>query len=120
MPRKTKAPVAPQNVARDVWLREQLAGLESDIGEAQESRSWQAVAALRRQAHATRDALDQVIAATAQHADPTADLSDEELVAGLVSVLGALPDHVVERVEDAIAARWSGRPALAVLPGGNS
>jgi len=120
MPRKTKAPVVPQNVSREDWLRKQLAEIEGDVQDARDARSFQALASLHRQANATRDALDQLLSAQAAAVDATSGMADDEIVAQLVALMSVLPDFAIEQIEDAIEQRYAGRPALAVLPGGGA
>ena len=119
MPRKTKPTVAPPEVSREGWLRQQLATIEQDLQDARDARSFQAVAALHRQANATRDALDKAIAASTAVIDATAGMDDDEIVRSLVAAIAILPDQVIERIEAAIEAKYAGRPAFAVLSGGS-
>lgn len=97
------------------YLATALDGCHGDIEAARASGSFQALAALQRQALALRSELDQAVAdAKAEEAEA---MSPEELVNDLVSAVRMLPMEHVERIAAAAHTRIHGAPPLKVVPG---
>ena len=110
-PRTPKQPMGERKRKRQ-WARmgertyvaEQLAQLHDDIDGARTDGSWQALAALYRQAMAMRERLDALDRAAAA-ADRGPELSQEELVRQLVEAVLHLPAALLEPVADALDQR---------------
>jgi hypothetical protein len=96
------------------YLRASLEQLEQAVDEATESRSWQAVAALKYRALETRERLDQEVAKAAL---PDDSMNDEELLGIIVQAVGQFSVQQIERLEDAIAFR-RGRPVVRLVETG--
>ncbi len=88
----------PEAQSRRTYLTNQLRQAHADLDAARHDHSWQAVAALRRQAVGLRDDLDMLIAGEAAAASQIERLSDDELVGELRAALAVLPVSVVEEI----------------------
>lgn len=88
-----KKPTVPVTTDRKSWLEAQLQGIEKNIAGAEKAKSWNALATLRRQAQALRDALD--VAPPPEPDDPYAGLTPEQQVTRLRADLESWPDKML-------------------------
>lgn len=121
MPPSTPTRRQHDRMRLDRYLAEQLRGCHADVEAARGSKSWQAVAHLRRLARQIRDDLDierarmdaEAATATADDGLP-ADLTDDEVMTVILDAIAALPDQYLDQVETALHSR---RPMMLVVSG---
>ena len=99
----------------DQMLIDELSGLDEDLEDARDDRSWQAVAAFRRQRLAAYAELRD-LKARESASDPLADLADDELAAKLSEFMAVIPEPVLEELQAIIDGRLGG--TIRVLLGG--
>lgn len=108
MGRATRQPAKP--TGKRQWARmgerkyvaEQLKQLHDDIDGARDDRSWQALAALYRQAMSMRERLDAIDRASAVKEDADARLTGEQLVDAIIDEMERLPPGALERIADRV------------------
>ncbi len=88
------------------YLRQSLEQLEQAVLDASGAGSWQAVGSLKLRAMETRAQLDIEIA---KASSPDSSMSDEQLLGIIVGAVASLPPQHLERLEDAIEMRRTGR-----------
>jgi hypothetical protein len=88
------------------YLRQSMEQLEQAVLDASEAGSWQAVGSLKLRAMETRAALDAEIA---KASSPDDSMSDEQLIGVIVDAVASLPPQHLERIEDAISLRRTGK-----------
>jgi hypothetical protein len=88
------------------YLRASLIQLETAAVNAAEAGSWQAVSTLKLRALDCRVRLDEEIA---KASSPDASMSDEQLLSIIVAAVASMPPQHLERIEDAVDMRRSGK-----------
>lgn len=88
------------------YLRQSLTQLEQAVQHASEAGSWQAVGSLKLTAMRTRAKLNEEIA---KSSSPDDSMSDEQLLGVIVEAVASLPPQHLERIEDAISLRRTGK-----------
>lgn len=104
-----RAPIDPtttHSMALVAYLRQSMEQLEQAVLDASEAGSWQAVGSLKLRAMETRAALDAEIA---KASSPDDSMSDEQLIGVIVDAVASLPPQHLERIEDAISLRRTGK-----------
>jgi hypothetical protein len=107
--RRARGALKPTNAAAmpfAEYLRASLIQLETAIVAASEAGSWQAVSTLKLRALDCRLRLDEEIA---KAASPDGSMSDEQLLSIIVAAVAAMPPQHLERIEDAVELRRSGK-----------
>ena len=102
----------PDTQDRVEYLREALRQAEAMVLKAEESRSWQAAVSAKRLALQTRDELDMALAKAEA---PNDTMSDEQLLAVLAQSVASLPAQHLERLEEVISIRRTGKAPLRVV-----
>ncbi len=109
--RASRAKSAPKpsltpDVSYAEYLRASLIQLETAAVNAAEAGSWQAVSTLKLRALDCRVRLDEEIA---KASSPDASMSDEQLLSIIVAAVASMPPQHLERIEDAVDMRRSGK-----------
>ena len=102
----------PDTQERVEYLREALRHAESMVTQAEEARSWQAAVSAKRLALQTRDELDLALA---KAASPDDTMSDEQLLAIMMQAIASLPVQYLERLEEAVAIRRTGKVPVRLV-----
>ena len=102
----------PDTQERVEYLREALRQAEDMTRKAEEARSWQAAVSAKRLALQTRDELDLALAKASA---PDDTMSDEQLLAIIVQAVASIPIQHLERLEEAVALRRTGKPAVRLV-----
>ena len=122
-PSKTRAPRAKSSpkpssspdVSYAEYLRSSLIQLETAAVDAGEAGSWQAVSTLKLRALDCRVRLDEEIA---KASSPDASMSDDQLLSIIVAAVASMPPQHLERIEDAVEMRRSGKVVRMSSGGG--
>ena len=99
-------PSSSPDVSYAEYLRSSLIQLETAAVDAAEAGSWQAVSTLKLRALDCRVRLDEEIA---KASSPDASMSDEQLLSIIVAAVASMPPQHLERIEDAVDMRRSGK-----------
>lgn len=97
------------------YLAQQLRDVHDDIDGAREDHSWQALAALRRQAMQVREAYNAALAEE-KAAGQEEEISPEDALEAVCSFIREAPEAVLEQLHEAFGERV--RPGLQVIDGG--
>jgi hypothetical protein len=103
---KDLAPSASVDASTIAYLRASLVQLEQAVVDATEAGSWTAVSNLKKAALEVRRTLDTE---TAKASSPDDSMSDEQLIGVIVDAVASLPPQHLERIEDAISLRRTGK-----------
>lgn len=115
---RKKTPRQIAALPRDEHLKAKLADLEEFLASPDAKRNGAAYVAGTRLAATLRAELDELTRpppVAPEGVDPAAGLTDDELVAGIVEAIDALPDVALDAVESALTRRRTGKPKLAVV-----
>ena len=99
-------PSSSPDVSYAEYLRVSLIQLEKAAVDAASAGSWQAVSTLKLRALDCRVRLDEEIA---KASSPDASMSDEQLLSIIVAAVASMPPQHLERIEDAVDMRRSGK-----------
>jgi ATP-dependent Lon protease len=103
---------------RDTYLRDQLRETHKDINAARKRNSWQAVAALRRQALDIRSQLDDLEREANKPIDEYQAMPDEQLIATILDAYRELPQHIRDELREEMEAIE--RPPLELVENDDS
>lgn len=87
---------------RETYLQDQLRETHKDINAARKRNSWQAVAALRRQALDIRTQLDELERDANKPVDEYEAMTDEQLMAAILDGYRELPQHMRDELRDSM------------------
>ena len=105
-PRAELSPSDSVEATTLAYLRASLVQLEEAVVNATEAGSWTAVSNLKKAALGVRVTLDAEIA---KSTSPDDSMSDEQLIGVIVDAVASLPPQHLERIEDAISLRRTGK-----------
>ncbi len=107
-------PTTTHSMALTDYLRQSMEQLEQAVLDASEAGSWQAVGSLKLRAMETRAALDAEIA---RASSPDSSMTDEQLLGIILGAVAQLTPQHLERLEDAIELRRTGKVVRLVSGG---
>ena len=113
--KRSTSPASSPDVSFSEYLRASLVQLEQAALDAAEAGSWQAVSTLKLRALDCRLRLDEEIA---KASSPDASMSDEQLLSIIVAAVASMPPQHLERIEDAVELRRSGKVVRMTSGGG--
>ena len=105
-PKPPPKPTSAPDLSYAEYLRASLIQLETAAVDAGLAGSWQAVSTLKLRALDCRVRLDEEIA---KASSPDASMSDEQLLSIIVAAVASMPPQHLERIEDAVDMRRSGK-----------
>jgi hypothetical protein len=108
-------PATAGEIAYVDYLRQTLTQLEQAALDASSAGSWQAVASIKMRAMESRRLLDEEIA---KASSPDASMSDDQLLSIIVAAVASMPPQHLERIEDAVELRRSGKVVRMTSGGG--
>lgn len=113
-PTPTMTPVEATTATFVDYLRAKLIQLEQATIDANAAGSWQAMFSGSRQSIEVREKLDAEIA---RASSPDSSMTDEQLIGIILGAVASLPPQHLERLEDAIELRRTGKVVRLVSGG---
>lgn len=105
-PKQPPKPTSAPDLSYAEYLRASLIQLETAAVDAGLAGSWQAVSTLKLRALDCRVRLDEEIA---KASSPDGSMSDEQLLSIIVAAVASMQPQHLERIEDAVELRRSGK-----------